>query len=128
MSTRAETVFNTVMSINEIDPSAMQDWSRPSERFKGEIICLGRTIVPDSETFERTIATIVLMLVWAAIVLGPMFTGADPPRYEIVIGTTAIVFTVVGKMWDFETKRMLEGLLPGAIPNDRDRSRDREEE
>jgi len=36
-----------------------------------------------------------------------MFTGADPARYEIVIGTTAIVFTVLRKMWDFEVKRAL---------------------
>ncbi len=84
--------------------------SDPLERAKIEFICLGRTLMPDDETLERTIGTLALFIVWAAIVLGPMFTGADPARYEIVIGTTAIVFTVLGKMWDFEVKRALNAV------------------
>ncbi|WP_255291430.1 hypothetical protein [Natrinema sp. CBA1119] len=68
--------------------------------------------MPDDETLERTIGTLALFVVWAAIVLGPMFTGADPARYEIVIGTTAIAFTVLGKMWDFEVQRALNVALP----------------
>jgi hypothetical protein len=95
----------------------------PLDRAKIELICLGRTLMPDEDTFERTVGTIVLFGVWAAIVLGPMYTGADPPRYEIVIGTTAIAFTVLGKMWDFEVKRALNAVtLPdGGQSSDDDR-------
>lgn len=94
----------------------------PLDRAKIELICLGRTLMPDDETLERTIGTLALFVVWAAIVLGPMFTNADPPRYEISIGTTAIAFTILGKMWDFEVKRALEGVVPistdGGQPKD----------
>lgn len=98
----------------------------PLHRWKIELICLGRTLMPDDETFERTVGTIALFLVWSAIVLGPMFTNADPPRYEIVIGTTAIVFTVLGKMWDFEVQRALNAVpLPDGGQTEDD-SRDEE--
>jgi hypothetical protein len=82
----------------------------PLDRAKIELICLGRTLMPDEETLERTIATLILFGVWATIVVAPMFTGANPARYEIVIGTTAIAFTVLGKMWDFEVKRALNAV------------------
>ena len=111
------------MSTNYIDPTALDDWSRPLDRARVELYCLARTIMPDDETFERTVATIILMFVWASIVLGPMFTGADPARYEIVIGTTAIVFLVLGKMWDIEENRLLDA-IPLADGESRDKQRD----
>ncbi|AFO58530.1 hypothetical protein NJ7G_3311 [Natrinema sp. J7-2] len=76
-------------------------------RAKIERICLGRTLMPDEDIFERTVGTTLLFVVWAAIVLGPMYTNADPPRYESSIGTTIIVRTVIGKMWDFESELLI---------------------
>lgn len=99
----------------------------PLERAKIEIVCLGRTLMPDEETFERTVGTIILFIVWGAIVLGPMYTGADPPRYEISVGTTAIAFTVLGKMWDFEVKRAIEDVVPISTDGGQRRDDDREE-
>lgn len=93
------------------------------ERAKTELVCLGRTLMPDDETLERTVATIILLLVWAAMVLGPMFTDAEPPRYEITIGTTMVTYTVLGKMWDFEVQRALEAVpLPdgGQTPEEQE--------
>lgn len=84
-----------------------------TNRWKIEAKCLARTLMPDDETLERTFGTIVLFIVWAAIVLGPMYTSADPARYEISVGTTIITWTVIGRMWDFETKRALNDALPG---------------
>ncbi|QCW03558.1 hypothetical protein [Natrinema pallidum] len=97
-------------------------------RAKIELICLGRTLMPDDETLERTIGTLALFVVWAAIVLGPMFTNADPPRYEISIGTTAIAFTILGKMWDFEVKRALEAAVPISTDGGQAQSRDDDRE
>jgi len=102
----------------------------PLDRAKIELICLGRTLMPDEDTFERTVGTILLFVVWAAIVLGPMYTGADPPRYEIGIGTTIIVFTVLGKMWDFEVQRALNNAVPltdGGKPDDNSEDDSRED-
>ena len=111
------------MSTNDIDPTALDDWSRPLDRARVELYCLARTIMPDDETFERTVATIILMFVWAVIVVAPMFAGVERPRYEIVIGTTAIVFLVLGKMWDIEENRLLDA-LPLADGGSRDKQRD----
>ncbi|KDE59809.1 hypothetical protein EL22_16920 [Halostagnicola sp. A56] len=93
-------------------------------RAKIELVCLGRTLMPDKETHERTIATIVLFGVWAAIVLGPMFFGARPAPWELQLGTTAVVFLVIGRMWDLEVERVLDGITistDGGQPRDDDR-------
>jgi hypothetical protein len=82
----------------------------PLDRARIELICLGRTLMPDEDSLERTIATLVLMLVWAVIVVAPMFAVVERPRYEIVVGITMVAFTILGKMWDFEVKRALNAV------------------
>ena len=109
---------------SKLDPTALENWQRPAERIRCEVICLGRALMPDEDSLERTIATLILFGVWAAIVLGPMFTSADPPRYEIGIGTTIISWTVIGRMWGFEVDRLLDGIrisTDGGQPRDDDR-------
>ncbi|WP_217468193.1 hypothetical protein [Haloterrigena gelatinilytica] len=70
--------------------------------------------MPDSETLERTGATLILFGVWAAIVLGPMFANADPPRAELQIAITALAFSILGRMWDLEVQRLLNGITISA--------------
>ncbi|AFZ73028.1 hypothetical protein [Natronobacterium gregoryi] len=97
----------------------------PLYRAKIELICLGRTLMPDDESFERTVATLVLFGVWATIVIGPMFfPEAEPPRGELQISITAVAFLVLGRMWDLEIERVLDGVTistDGGQPRDRDR-------
>jgi len=66
--------------------------------------------MPDEQTLGRTVATLVFIVAWVAMVLGPSFVGAEPVRYEIRISVTAIVFAILGRMWDFEVQRVLNGL------------------
>ena len=96
----------------------------PLYRAKIELVCLGRTLMPDEETLERTIATIVLFGVWAAVVLGPMFFDANPPPGELQVGITAFAFLVLGRMWNLEVERVLNGITistDGGQPRDDDR-------
>lgn len=66
--------------------------------------------MPDSETIEKTAVTITLAIVWAAIVLGPMFFDADPPRWELQVSITGAFFLVLGRMWNLEVERLLNGI------------------
>lgn len=67
--------------------------------------------MPDGESLERTAATIILMLVWAAVVVAPMlFRHVQPPRYEIVVSITSIVFLILGRMWGIEVERVLDAI------------------
>ncbi|WP_254766519.1 hypothetical protein [Salinilacihabitans rarus] len=84
------------------------------DRAKIELVCLGRALMPDDESLDRTVATLTLFAVWAGIVLGPMFTHADPPRYEIVVGVTSVVFLILGRMWGIEVERILDGITISA--------------
>ncbi|WP_254768221.1 hypothetical protein [Salinilacihabitans rarus] len=70
--------------------------------------------MPDDDSLDRTLATLTLFAVWAGIVLGPMFTHADPPPYEIVVGVTSIVFLILGRMWGLEVERILDGITISA--------------
>ncbi|AFZ74542.1 hypothetical protein SAMN05443661_110163 [Natronobacterium gregoryi] len=97
----------------------------PLHRTKIELICLGRALMPDKDSLERTVATLILFGVWAAIVLGPMFfPEAEPPPSELQLGTTAVAFLVLGRMWDLEVERVLDGVTistDGGQPRDDDR-------
>ncbi|MDJ1434790.1 hypothetical protein [Halostagnicola sp. A-GB9-2] len=80
--------------------------------------------MPDEESLDRTVATLILFGVWATIVVAPMFTAADPPPWELQLGTTAVVFLVIGRMWDLEVERVLDGITistDGGQPRDDDR-------
>lgn len=67
--------------------------------------------MPDKDSFERTIATLILFVVWATIVVGPMFAPeADQPVWELRLGITAVVFLILGRMWDIEVERVLNGV------------------
>ena len=91
-------------------------------RAKIELVALGRTLMPDHESLERTIATLVLFGVWATVVVGPMFAPeAEPPPWELQLGITAIAFLVLGRMWDLEVERVLDGVT---ISTDGGRPRD----
>ncbi|WP_242406197.1 hypothetical protein [Halostagnicola larsenii] len=76
--------------------------------------------MPDNETLEKTVGTLIFFVVWGTIVVLPVLGIGDPPRYEIVISTTAIAFTILGKMWDYEVKRALDSLIAtdGGQPRD----------
>ncbi|WP_235920773.1 hypothetical protein [Natronorubrum halalkaliphilum] len=80
--------------------------------------------MPDKDSLERTAATLILFGVWAAIVLGPMFfPEAEPPPWELQLGTTAVAFLVLGRMWDIEVERVLDGVTistDGGQPRDDD--------
>ena len=97
-------------------------------RAKIELICLGRTLMPDDDSFERTIATLILFGVWATMVVGPMFyPSAEPPAWELQLGITAVAFLVLGRMWDIEVERVLDGVTistDGGQPRDDDRDED----
>ena len=83
----------------------------PLYRAKVELLCLGRTLMPDKDSVERTIATVILFIVWATIVIAPMLVPeTDPPPWELHIGITAVVFLVLGRMWDIEVERVLDGV------------------
>ncbi|MCU4743478.1 hypothetical protein [Natronoglomus mannanivorans] len=67
--------------------------------------------MPDKESREKTVGTILLFIIWGAIVLGPMFIPwAEAAPYEIAIGTTAVAFTILGKMWGFQGRQLLNGI------------------
>ena len=82
--------------------------------------------MPDDNSLERTVATLILFGVWAAIVLGPMFFDANPPPWELQLGITAVAFLVLGRMWDIEVERVLDG-VPISTDGGRPRDNDREE-
>ncbi len=108
----------------KLDPTALEDWNRPIERLRCEMYCLGRALMPDEETLEKTVGTILLFVVWALIVLGPMFLDAEPPRWELQIGITALAFSILGRMWNLEVERLLNGITistDGGQPRDDDR-------
>ena len=87
----------------------------PLDRAKIELIALGRTLMPDQESLERTAATLILFGVWAVIVVGPMFfPEANPPPWELQLGTTAVAFLVLGRMWNLEVERVLDGVTISA--------------
>ncbi|GAA1280014.1 hypothetical protein GCM10009646_78720 [Streptomyces aureus] len=80
--------------------------------------------MPDEDTFEKTFVTLVLAVVFAATVLGPMFAGVEPPPWELQISITGAFFLVLGRMWGIETDRLLNGITistDGGRPRDDDR-------
>ena len=86
---------------------------RPTcDRAQLELRCLGRALIPMPEqdpepTVVAKIVALVLAVAWAAITVGMAFEGVDtvaPPYYGLF---TALIFLLVGKLWDVEVKRLL---------------------
>lgn len=77
----------------------------------------------DNDSFERTVATLVLFGVWASIVLGPMFVpDAEPPAWELQTATTAVAFLVLGRMWNIDVERVLNRVTIATDPSRDDES------
>ena len=100
------------MSIHDPDPSALRGWTNPYERLRAEAVCLGRALMPDEETYVRTIVTLVLLFVWAIALLGPAFDVSRPINTHVLLGMTALVFLLVGHLWGLEVEKVL-GALDG---------------
>lgn len=63
-------------------------------------------------SLPQKLATIVFVGVWAAVTLGLAFESiavVEPPFYGLF---TAIVFLLVGRMWNLEVERLLP--VPGS--------------
>jgi hypothetical protein len=80
----------------------------PLERAKIELICLGRTLMPheDNDAIPKIIALILVGL-WSAITLALTLEGVDavaPPYYGLF---SALVFLLVGRLWNIEVERLL---------------------
>ncbi|WP_237076827.1 hypothetical protein [Natrialba magadii] len=85
--------------------------------------------MPDEESFERTVATLFLFGVWAAVVLGPMFViRAEPAPDWLVIGTTSIVWLVIGRMWGLEVDRVVNAVTNIRVSTDGGQTRPRDDE
>lgn len=84
---------------------------RPDESLTDHLRCLPRGLVPmpddeSSRTAEKLIA-LLLVTVWAAGTLAMTFSAVEttvPPHWPYF---TALVFLLVGKLWDLEVQKYL---------------------
>ena len=98
-------------TIEELDPIDLVSWDRPLKRLRAEGVCLRTAIMPSPKRPLRTVVTLLFLLTWMVLVLGPAFGHTDPVRYELLVGITAIVFLILGRMWDLEVQRVLSNGL-----------------
>ena len=80
----------------------------PVDRTKIELICLWRALMPheDNDAIPKIIALILVGL-WSAITLALTLEGVDavaPPYYGLF---SALVFLLVGRLWNIEVERLL---------------------
>lgn len=80
-------------------------------RARFELHCLGRALIPMPDEPSRTLvakfAALVLVIGWTAITVGLAFEGVatvSPPYYGAF---TALIFLLVGKLWDVEASKLL---------------------
>lgn len=86
---------------------------RPDESLADHLRCLPRGLIPMADDHaarlvEKLIA-LVLVLAWTAVFVGMSFEGVAvvEPRFWGVF--TAIIFILVGKLWDLEVQKYLPG-------------------
>ena len=84
----------------------------PIDRARIELYGLGRAIIPMPEDNGRKAAkavALILVVGWSIIMLGlsfPIIPTVEPPHFYLY---TAVVFALVGKLWDVEVKTLLGG-------------------
>ncbi|WP_245835431.1 hypothetical protein [Natronolimnobius baerhuensis] len=85
--------------------------------------------MPDKESFDRTVATLILFAVWSVIVIAPMFfPRAEPAPDWLMLGTTAIVWLVIGRQWGLEVERVLNAVTNIRVTTDGGQPRDDDRE
>ena len=86
---------------------------RPDESLADNARCLLYGLIPMPEDKPRRIVEKVIALllvgVWSTVFLGLSFdaVSVSTPQYWAIF--TAIVFTLVGKLWDLEVEKYLPG-------------------
>ena len=94
-------------------PSQHTQPCRPDESLADNARCLLYGLIPMPEDEPRRIVEKVIALllvgVWSAVFLGLSFdaVSVSTPQYWAIF--TAIVFTLVGKLWDLEVDKYLPG-------------------
>ena len=84
---------------------ATRQITTPVDRAKVELTCLARTLIPMPDDNGRLVAklvAVVLVVLWSVVTLSLTFEGVDavpPPHYGLF---TAVVFLLVGRLWDIE--------------------------
>ncbi len=78
------------------------------ERAKIEAVGLWRALMPqdETETVPKVVA-LILVVLWSVISLSLTFEGVAavaPPYYGLF---TALVFLLVGRLWNLEAERLL---------------------
>lgn len=100
--------MNDAMSADHPQPSD------PKQRAKIECVALGRALMPHKNNNDvRKAVAIILVLVWSAITLSLSLEGVKavaPPYYGLL---TAVVFLLVGRLWNIEVDRLLPGSNSG---------------
>lgn len=107
-----------------LDPRVFEDWSQPVTRLRAEVYCLCLTIMPrPSKT--RTAVTLALVGIWGVMILEieishPHVSVGYDAGMTILVGTTALVFSILGRMWGVE----VDGIINGLSASDSDTNTD----
>ena len=86
---------------------------RPDESLTDHLRCLPRGLIPmaddDTSRLVEKVIALILVAAWAAVFVGLSFEGVGvvEPRFWGIF--TAIVFILVGKLWDLEVRKYLPG-------------------
>lgn len=82
------------------------------DRIVFELACLWRALNPmknGPNGIVRKVSTLALVGVWVAVTLG--LSPRDPGE-AFLLGLTAFVFALVGRMWGIEARHWLDRLSP----------------
>lgn len=84
---------------------------RPDESLSDHLRCLPKGLIPmpDDGTHRvlQKVVALILVVVWAVVFLALTFDAVAATRPEYWALYTAIVFTLVGKLWDLEVAKYL---------------------
>lgn len=84
-----------------------------TNRAQIEAQCLARALIPMPEDDERRLAAkavaLALVGVWLAITISLTLEGVDAVRPPFYTPFTALVFLLVGKLWDLEAQSLMPG-------------------
>jgi len=84
-------------------------------RIEFEAWCLGRVLNPMKNGGISRFAKatyLIFLLIWAVVVLDP--ASAEPHPW-LLVSLTAILFTILGKMWRIEAEYWLSRLNPVSL-------------
>lgn len=86
---------------------------KPEQSFRDELRCLPRGLMPMPEDSPRRLVeklvAVVLVFVWSTVYLGTAFDAVAVTQPEYWGIFSAVVFTLVGKLWDLEIDKFLPG-------------------